>query len=1015
MTGSESANLKGIAAAAPSTARSAHPPLKRVGSAVDNTAVKVDSGEPPKLPNAGENEPHKRIESRSSINPKNGIHGIEVAESSSGFFKVPKKLLVSDSREGTRVMSSATSTPSVETFSISIPQPPKVTDVPPALPSVVQNGILGGPLVTPNQTSLSLPLLERATMEGAQLVNKTTNNTPSVEISSLIGPSANETSKADPNEHIPPSESKDTNVEGDQADSILSSSPVKLSINAISNLNKSLKAKQKIINSKDPHPRNVTATSDILNTSPHASSAAINLHDVDDTKPDTSKVQDTDDAMNPVGESSSKQPDLSNNNNSLKLKPIKNKRISKQASTKTDFFAAKLASAVDDADSSDSDETFVYENNDAAPSADTPEANNTLTTNDLDPNGSIAFNINNKQPVSTFGDNASVTGSVIPTTFNSPTFEREEYQESVYSLHSSKPPSSPPLQAVGGGGARVPPLLSANNSFNSNNYLENFMKEKRPPLNQKSFSAYSFNEDNLNSHKEVKEVFDSECDDADIDEEAFSEGESESGRMSTVVIRNNVDSNLSGPEKHDETDAITVAPISGLNAQGAKKKKMTPSITSSSKLRSTTSKLFDKKGSHPRRYSTIPDDIDIEDFDDELIYYDNNIRFPYNNSNTNFNEQSPLLTQNGQVRIPHYRSLNFNFNGGKRKPSNMKSKRFISANQPVNGAGNGSIHNVNMNPSSPVNDSNSPNYNGNNPNYDLNMFPFPYGKNNQYYYDIDEYDPELQAESGASSPMNRNDINLAFDDLGMNGNGFRSGSGRYGFPNKNDHFALPRKQSRELGTGPYFIRSFVYTVFSIFCILMLGFMMGFILASTKDLTEFDVSSIENPVVSQDELIFNMVVTAVNPGWFSINVQDVELDVFAKSGFLQSEHVYRSSVETVLLGTIYELETPLEFPGGFFDRHSIEQMTAVKLLSPGKNLTGVAAAVAAAANGNKDNSTIPDNSKKWEVIAKHPFDLIIRGVVKYTLPISLNVKSVVVNKVAYINPDDMSTEYRNRIG
>ncbi|KAM9915186.1 hypothetical protein OXX80_014227, partial [Metschnikowia pulcherrima] len=41
----------------------------------------------------------------------------------------------------------------------------------------------------------------------------------------------------------------------------------------------------------------------------------------------------------------------------------KSKKIAKQNSTRTDFFAAKLASAVDDVESSDSDETFVYETN----------------------------------------------------------------------------------------------------------------------------------------------------------------------------------------------------------------------------------------------------------------------------------------------------------------------------------------------------------------------------------------------------------------------------------------------------------------------------------------------------------------------------------------------------------------------------------------------------------------------------------------------------------------------------
>lgn len=39
-----------------------------------------------------------------------------------------------------------------------------------------------------------------------------------------------------------------------------------------------------------------------------------------------------------------------------------------------------------------------------------------------------------------------------------------------------------------------------------------------------------------------------------------------------------------------------------------------------SKLRTTASKVFDRKGLQPRRYSTIPDDVDIDDYEDEMLY-----------------------------------------------------------------------------------------------------------------------------------------------------------------------------------------------------------------------------------------------------------------------------------------------------------------------------------------------------------------------------------------------------------
>ena len=53
----------------------------------------------------------------------------------------------------------------------------------------------------------------------------------------------------------------------------------------------------------------------------------------------------------------------------------------------------------------------------------------------------------------------------------------------------------------------------------------------------------------------------------------------------------------------------------------------------------------------------------------------------------------------------------------------------------------------------------------------------------------------------------------------------------------------------------------------------------------KDLTDVGITSIENPIVSKDELVFNVVIEAFNPGWFSVDINEVELDLFARSGYL----------------------------------------------------------------------------------------------------------------------------------
>lgn len=95
------------------------------------------------------------------------------------------------------------------------------------------------------------------------------------------------------------------------------------------------------------------------------------------------------------------------------------------------IFAARLASAVDDIESSDSDETFIYENNDT----------------ELDDNASNINNNNNNSTNNIINlDNASVNGSMIAS--------------------SNAMVTGPPGTSIAlGSGLRSPSILEGN-SFN---------------------------------------------------------------------------------------------------------------------------------------------------------------------------------------------------------------------------------------------------------------------------------------------------------------------------------------------------------------------------------------------------------------------------------------------------------------------------------------------------------------------------------------------------------------------
>ncbi|CCE81468.1 Piso0_002125 [Millerozyma farinosa CBS 7064] len=802
----------------------------------------------------------------------------------------------------------------------------------------------------------------------------------------------------------------------------------KLNKATISNLNKSLKAKQRIINARSPQPKSPIIITEMLNTSPQAATFANGYsasaeHEADNTNSaaaPAARKNSSSNTLPTVPNPSSEGPP--------KQAAIPTKRISKQNSTRTDFFAAKLASAVDDVDSSDSDETFVYENNfgEEGAKATQKPAN----------------------PISAPIDNASVSGSASVTPAGvpsqSPRIPNEESHEAGTTRGNEPGRLLPPRQSTPGQGhntgtseeankavepsetssthaslnmdnmgpARQRPPYNRNGSVYSVAHSSHQPEFNKPlPFNEPTASSKASNTSNFQSPRQQSprefnhnngagdirpfnstqsnrgtsinegstfaeeqlsydDVASDVLDNASINTETYSVHKGSGG--STHNYQNNYGNISLNNDLRNFSVPLNTSSKSQNVSAASNPSKNYKSSTSSSKLRSTTSKLFDKKGSQPRRYSIIPDDIDIEDFDDELIYYDNSVRFPYNDGNiTNYNETSPLLGQH--PRIPHHRSLNLNMQGNK-KNLNLKNKRYLSTGQAF-------LDNGNENKLMPNNKYHNP-----------DIFPFPYSDPQQnYYYDVDELEDSISFDDG-----NRKDAKFYSPRSGQFSNQYFNPHLQQ---NKNRFVLSNVTRSNVGGKRMNCIKSFLCTLISVLSILLIGFLMGFIFTTTKNLTNVSIQSIESATVSQDELLFNIVVEAFNPGWFTVAVSDVELDIFAKSGYLgdhddddDDDVPEIAVVETVLLGTVRQLESELLFDGGFFTRERDVQKAGVKLVSPGRNLTEVSV--------TKDK---PDNSKKWEIISKHPFDLVVRGVMKYTLPFGRSTQSVSVNKVGYIDP------------
>ncbi|GAV56043.1 hypothetical protein ZYGR_0AZ02150 [Zygosaccharomyces rouxii] len=192
-------------------------------------------------------------------------------------------------------------------------------------------------------------------------------------------------------------------------------------------------------------------------------------------------------------------------------------------------------------------------------------------------------------------------------------------------------------------------------------------------------------------------------------------------------------------------------------------------------------------------------------------------------------------------------------------------------------------------------------------------------------------------------------------------------------------------------------KSFIYFSCVTCMLLTVGFVLGFLLASNKELQDFNIVLIDNVLSSADELVFDVTVSALNPGFLSIDVQNVDLDIFAKSSHVQDGGGSSTSddddddppnqKETVLLGTAYMLETPLSFHGNMLLRKDYDvSVSSIKLLDPGaKQQQESDTSYSPLALLRVEPNQLEDDVAKWKSIIKHDYQLIVRGNMRYKVP------------------------------
>ena len=213
----------------------------------------------------------------------------------------------------------------------------------------------------------------------------------------------------------------------------------------------------------------------------------------------------------------------------------------------------------------------------------------------------------------------------------------------------------------------------------------------------------------------------------------------------------------------------------------------------------------------------------------------------------------------------------------------------------------------------------------------------------------------------------------------------------------------------------------------VICWLLLGLLVTLLVVAIivalvlclKPLASVRVRDIRNVIASEEEIVFDLHVHAINPNILAVQINNVDMKIFAKSKYVGSSRLHDGLLpqlevgapsrgamapsqssgtstaafhesggidegtdpieepgggDTMLLGRVYALDSPLTFEASPTLHHVASDSGEVSLAYPG-------------------NSTADEGSDRWKIVVQHTFELIVVGQLKYTLPISSKVHIV----------------------
>jgi Vacuolar segregation subunit 7 len=233
---------------------------------------------------------------------------------------------------------------------------------------------------------------------------------------------------------------------------------------------------------------------------------------------------------------------------------------------------------------------------------------------------------------------------------------------------------------------------------------------------------------------------------------------------------------------------------------------------------------------------------------------------------------------------------------------------------------------------------------------------------------------------------------------------------------------------------------------SLLIFILIGGAATFLIALMRPLVDVQVTKLSNVLASEQEIMLDVQVSAINPNIFPISIANMDVNIFARSRYVGSDKFWREhgsespdfpriersklrarlaqlvrlpllaeseeeselssefhtldgvdhgtdpiddpsgDAQTMLLGRVFSFDSPVILDPSPWRRVPSDSVGELRLTKPG-------------------NKTEEGGTERWERVLQHPFELIVRGVFKYSLPLASGVRSASISAKVQVLPDE----------